>query len=91
MTEFVSLMWSVWGAMVLAAAALYVYRLRLTRDEDDQLILDDSFDNVKAQQAAIVASIHKVEPFFRTTIWLAVAMSVVVIAYYILDILNQFK
>jgi hypothetical protein len=59
----------------------------LARDEDDQLILDDSFDNVKFQQAAIVAKLAKIEPVQKVALWLAGAASVVVAAYYVRDIL----
>jgi putative Mn2+ efflux pump MntP len=87
MTGFVSVMWSVWGALVLLVVGLKVYMSSLARDEDDQLILDDSFDNVKFQQAAIVAKLAKIEPVQKVALWLAGAASVVVAAYYVRDIL----
>ncbi len=91
MTGIVPVMWSVWALLVLALVVLYVYRSRLTRDEDDQLILDDSFDHVKAEQAAIVAKVNKLEPVVRTTMILTAVMTVAVIAYYIVDFMRQFK
>jgi hypothetical protein len=84
---FVPVMWSVWGALVVVMAGLHVYRTSLTRDEENQVFLDDSFDHEKAAQAAIVAKVGKVEPLLRTTQWLVLAMSVVVLIYYIRDIL----
>jgi hypothetical protein len=80
-------MWSVWGALVLLVVGLKLYTSRLTRDEDDQLILDDSFDNVKFEQAAIVAKLAKIEPVRKVALWLAAAASVVVAVYYVRDIL----
>ena len=62
MTGMVPVMWAVWGVLAILFAALYLYRSRLTRDEDDQVILDDSFDNVKNEQAAIVEKGSKVQP-----------------------------
>ena len=91
MTGIVPAMWVIWGVLAVLVAALYVYRSRLTRDEDDQIILDDSFNNVKSEQAAIVEKVNKVQPFLRVTIWLLAAMTVFIIGYYILDILSQFK
>ena len=44
---FAPLMWSVWSALVVIMAGLYVYRLALTRDEDTQVILDDSFERAR--------------------------------------------
>jgi len=87
MTGFVPVMWSVWGALVLLLVLLKMYSGRLTRDEDDQIILDESFDNVRIEQAAIAARVAKVEPLVRIALWLATAASVLVAAYYVRDIL----
>jgi hypothetical protein len=84
-------MWSVWGALVLLLAVLKVYNLRLTRDEDDQLILDDSFNHVKAEQAVLMAKIHRLEPVLRVATGLVAAATLFVVGYYVLDIINQFK
>lgn len=91
MQGFVPIMWSVWGAIVLVLIALKIYNGRLTRDEDDQLILDDSFDHVRNEQASIVAKAHRIEPITRVTMWVAVAASAVVLGYYLFDIYNQFR
>ncbi len=84
-------MWSVWGVLVLLALALKIYGGRLSRDEDDQIILDDSFDRVKSEQAAILAKVHKIEPITRVVLWVATAMTVVVIVYYAIDMYRQFQ
>ncbi len=87
----VPVMWSVWAALVLVVAGLYVYRSRLERDEEDQIFLDDSFDHERAAQAAIVARVNKVQPVLRVSLLLAAAATLFVIVYYLLDIVNQFK
>ena len=87
----VPLMWSVWGALVLLFMALYLYRSRLTRDEEDQIFLDDSFDHEKNAQAAILAKVHKIEPVLRISMGLAAAATLFVIIYYMMDIIRQFK
>jgi len=91
MTGFVAIMWAIWGLLVLSMLALKVYTGRLNRDEDDQLILDDAFDHLKTEQAAIVAKVEKVKPLRRATMWLTVAATVFVAGYYVFDIVNQFK
>lgn len=88
---FVPVMWSVWVVLVVILAALYVYRSSLTKDEEDQIFLDDSFDNEKNAQAAIVAKVNKIEPYVRISLWLVGASTVVVIGYYVIDFINQFK
>jgi hypothetical protein len=87
----VPVIWSVWSLCVLFVAVMYLYRSRLTRDEDDQIFLDDSFSHERTAQAAITEKVHKIEPLIRASIWLAGAATVMVIAYYIWDIFIQFK
>jgi hypothetical protein len=86
---FVPVMWSVWSALVLVMAGLYIYRSNLTRDEEDQIFLDDSFEHERSAQAAIVSKVSKVEPLLRVAQWMVAGMSVVVLAYYVRDILVQ--
>ena len=40
---FVPVMWIIWSAFVLFMAVLYIYRSSLTKNEEDQIFLDDSF------------------------------------------------
>jgi hypothetical protein len=86
---FMPVMWTVWGVLVGAAALLHVYRGSLTKDEEDQIFLDDSFEHEKLAQAAIVARVNKVEPVLKIAYWLVAAMTLVVVVYYIRDILVQ--
>ncbi len=86
---FVPVMWTLWGVIVGSMLLLHIYRSSLEKNEDDQIFLDDSFEHEKAAQSLIVAKVHKIEPAIRVAKWLAVGMSVVVIVYYIRDILVQ--
>jgi len=38
-----------------------------------------------------VEKVSKVQPYLRAAMWLLAAMTLFVIGYYILDIINQFK
>jgi hypothetical protein len=78
--------WAIWALCALFLAVMYLYRSRLTRDEEDQIFLDDSFSHERTAQAAITEKVHKIEPLVRTSIWLTGAATVLVIAYYIYDI-----
>lgn len=91
MTGIVPVMWAVWGGLVVIVLALKVYTGRLTKDEDDQLVLDSAFDRIKDEQAALVAKVQKIEPLLKVALWLAALATAFVIAYYIWDIINQFK
>lgn len=88
--SFVPVMWIVWAVLVVFLTALYIYRMSLTRNEEDQIFLDDSFEQEKSEQAVIAAKVSKVEPMLRVTRWLVILMTVVVIAYYLRDMLIQF-
>ena len=91
MTGFVPLMWAVWGVLILLFAGVSLYSSHLAKNEEDQLFLDDSFNHVKAEQEAIVARVQKVEPFRRVALVLAGAMTLFVIGYYVLNMVNQFR
>jgi hypothetical protein len=86
---FMPVMWTVWGVLVATAALLHVYRGSLMKDEEDQIFLDDSFEHEKLAQAAIVARVNKIEPILKIAYWLVAAMTIVVVVYYIRDILVQ--
>ncbi len=84
-------LWALWGLLVLIMAAIYLYRSRLTRDEDDQIFLDDSFSHEKSAQEAIAAKVDKIQPWLTTFIWLTVAVTITIIGYYFWDVYTQFK
>jgi uncharacterized ion transporter superfamily protein YfcC len=88
---FVLVMWAVWAVLVVITAAIYLYRSRLQRDEDDQIYLDEAFEQEKAAQEAIINSVNKVEPALRVLKWLVVAVTLFVIVYYVRDFFIQFK
>lgn len=87
----VPVMWSIWAVCVLFLTAMYLYRSRLTRDEEDQIFLDDSFSHERTAQAAIIAKVNKIQPIVKLSVWLAAAATLAVIVYYIFDVINQFK
>jgi uncharacterized membrane protein SpoIIM required for sporulation len=89
--SFVPVMWSVWIVLVVILAALYIYRSNLTKDEEDQIFLDDSFDHEKSAQAAIVAKVNRIEPYVKLSLWLAGLATLGVFVYYVIDFINQFR
>jgi hypothetical protein len=89
--SFVPIMWSVWGLTVLVMAIMFLYRSRLTKDEADQIFLDDSFSREQTAQQAIIARVNKVQPLIRVSEIVAAVATLFVIGYYINDVINQFK
>ena len=86
--SFVLVMWMVWSFLVLILAALFIYRSSLTKNEEDQIFLDDSFEQEKAEQAIIAAKVAKVEPMVRMARWIVIVATGVVIVYYVWSILH---
>jgi hypothetical protein len=87
----VPVMWTVWGVLAAITAALYLYRTRLERDEEDQIFLGDALNHERVEQEIIVAKVNKIEPALRVSLWLVGAATLVVIVYYIMDIINHLK
>jgi len=88
---FVPVMWSVWGFTVLVLIVMFLYRSRLTRDEEDQIFLDDSFNHVRSAQQAIIARVNKVQPLIRVSEIVAGIATLFVAGYYLMDVVNQFR
>ena len=76
------IMLMVWAGLALITAVLYAYRTSLTRDEEDQLFLDDAFSHEKAVQDAILAKVNRIEPAIRASLIATVAMTVIVVGYH---------
>jgi hypothetical protein len=87
----VPVMWTVWGALVIILASIWVYRSRLERDEEDQIFIDDAFSHERTVQEAIVAKVNKVQPILHSMMIVTGVATLFVIGYYIYDIANQFK
>ena len=86
--SFVLAMWMIWSLLVLILAALYIYRSNLTKNEEDQIFLDNSFEHEKAEQALIAAKVAKIEPVVLTARWIVVVATGVVIVFYVWSILR---
>ncbi len=87
---FIPVMLTLWGIAAVVATTLFVYRTSLTRDEDDQIYLDEAFQHEKAAQEAIVAKVNKIEPTLRISIWAVGVVTVIIAVYYIWGLLSEF-
>lgn len=88
---FVPAMWVVWIVLLLSFVAIKLYASRLGRDEDDELFLGESLEHLRAEQASITTKLHRVEPVEHVVLWTLGAASLFVAAYYIHDMISQFK
>lgn len=88
---FVPVMLAVWAVTILFMLAMFLYRSRLGRDEEDQLFLGDSLSQERANQMAIATRVSKVQPLIKVSEIIAAVATLFVIGYYLIDIYNQFK
>jgi hypothetical protein len=84
-------MWVGWGLILFLFLAAKIYASRLGRNEENQLILDESSQNLKTEQDAIAGRLSKFKPVQMTTAWVLGAGTLFVVAYYIHDMISQFK
>jgi hypothetical protein len=87
----VPVMWAAWGLSVLMMLGVRVYAARLARNEEDQLFLADSSSHAKTEQDAIAVKVGKIEPVKRMMWVLVGVMTLLVLVYYIFDMIKQFK
>ncbi len=67
-------------------------RPRISRYGETELILDESSSQLKTEQDALITGrLNKFRPVQMTTVWLLGAGTLFVVAYYIHDMINQFK
>lgn len=84
-------MWVVWGALLLVFIAFKVFVARMSRNEDDQIILQESSAHVLHEQEEIKARLKATKPFGRLLFAAFGVMTLYVAGYYVMDMLHQFK
>ena len=87
----VPVMWAVWGALVLIFALLKFYGAKLGSNESDQIVLDEVFEHVKSENDAVLAKVGRIESVARIVMWALIAMTLVVVVYYVIDMIHQFQ
>lgn len=87
---FVPVMWAVWGVSFVFMACVSVFAARAGRNEEAQIFLADSSSHSKSEQDAIAARVGKLRPVKLTSLGILGVMTVVVVGYYVLDVVKQF-
>ena len=87
----VPVMWVVWGVSLLLTIGVSLYAARLGRNEESQIFLADSSSHERTEQEAIAARIGKIQPVKHVVLALAGLMTLLIVAYYILDAFRQFS
>ena len=86
----VPVMLSLWGASLVLVLGVSIYAARLGRNEEAQIFLADSSSHVKLEQEAIAARVGRIRPLKRSVMVLAGVMTLLVAAYFVIDVIRQF-
>jgi len=86
----VPVMWVVWGVSLVLTAGVSIYAARLGRNEESQIFLADSSSHVKSEQEEIAVRIGRIQPLKHLVLAIAGLMTLLILAYYILDAVRQF-
>ncbi len=55
----------IWAILTVMLIIVLIYRSTLSMHEDDQLFLDDSTSNLRAEQEQLLSKMRKVTPWVR--------------------------
>lgn len=88
--DFVRLMWAVWGVSFVFMAGISIITARMGRNQEDQLFLADSSNHAKSEQSEIALRLGKIKPVRRAALGIAAVMTVVVVGYYLIDVMHRF-
>jgi hypothetical protein len=86
----VPVMWVAWGVSLLLTIGVSLYAARLGRNEESQIFLADSSSHEKSEQEGIAARIGKIQPLKHAVLATAGLMTLLIVAYYVVDALRQF-
>lgn len=79
----------VWAAITAVLIILLIYRSTLSMHEDDQLFLDDSSSNLRAEQEELQVRMKKITPFVRILGALSGLLIVAVGAMWVVQRMNN--
>ncbi len=85
----ISMLLIAWGAITVVLIILLIYRSTLSMHEDDQLFLDESSSNLRAEQEQLQVRMKQITPFVRILSVLSGILIVVVGAMWVIERLNQ--
>jgi hypothetical protein len=78
-----------WGAITAVLIILLIYRSTLSMHEDDQLFLDESSSNLRAEQEELQVRMKKITPFVRILGALSGLLIVAVGAMWVVQRMNS--
>lgn len=86
----VPVMLSVWGVSMALMLGVSIYVARVGRNEEAQIFLAESSSHVKSEQDEIAARVGRLLPLKRSVMFLAGAMTLLVVVYFVVNVFHQF-
>lgn len=82
--------WTVWGLLAVALLGLMIYRGQVTRNEEDQLFLDDANGFEIREQGEILRKVKRIEPVIRLFGGVEGLLTIGIVGFYLVDAFRQF-
>jgi sensor domain CHASE-containing protein len=79
----------VWGVVAVVLLVLLGYRGTLTRNEDDQIHLDEANKHHELEQSAILMKLQRIRPIVRATIGAQCLMTACIAGLFIWDVVQK--
>jgi D-alanyl-lipoteichoic acid acyltransferase DltB (MBOAT superfamily) len=78
-----------WGVVTGILLILLFYRSALTRQEDDQLFIDESSSSRATEQRQLIAKVHKINPLVKMVGATSVLMILAIAGWAVYNALNS--
>jgi hypothetical protein len=88
--SYVLVIWTVWAALGLVLLGLILYRIAITRHEEDQIFLEDTSTMQQQEQELIMKRVKPVENMIRIFGGAEGLVTLGILAFYLMDALRQF-
>jgi hypothetical protein len=82
--------WGVWIAFAVALLCMMMYRVSITRNEEDRLFLDDGNEVQHHEQDEIFSKLKRMRPAFQIVGGIEGLITLTIAGLYLTDALRQF-
>jgi hypothetical protein len=79
------ILWIVWGVVAGVLLIMLGYRGTLTRYEEDQIFLNEATSIESQEQSDIQHKLEKIRPYLVLMLWVAGALTLVILGIYVRD------
>ncbi len=88
--NYMMAVWVVWAALALVLLGLMLYRISLTKDEEDRLFLDGGNELQHHEQEVMLQKLERLRPKIRFVGGAEGLVTLGIVAFYVTDALRHF-